>query len=296
VPWEFLPTPALQARRAFLSPERKRYQDFADGLCSVPVFNDYFVLGRLKAQGRFSPGDMVVNGQTGDFLTGGHIPKALLEPGPSVRTLLDALMKKHYSVWRHLHSDGNRAAMEARILDRMGCSLTDDLRPEELASRYESWEWQERQCKYVVNGQRVYDYLGLRWALPMWDKEFMDFWATVPMRLRFGQEFFRRYLAKWNYRGLFQGYRSEARRWPGPAGLAVKAVDKVLTLAALRGLQERFVRDASYYGHYGNLYKMHGFRRFLKIIPRATVPPQARGVVALNLETWFRDNEIQRYI
>jgi asparagine synthase (glutamine-hydrolysing) len=296
VPWEFVPTPARLARRAFRSPERRRYQDFADGLCSVPVFNDYYVLGRLKEQGRLSEGDLIVNGQTGDFLTGGHIPGILLQPDPSVRSLLDALVKKHYSVWRHLGTPENMAIMETRILDGLRCSLADKPGPEELAARYESWEWQERQCKYVVNGQRVYDFLGLGWALPMWDLEFMDFWATVPMRLRFGQEFFRRYLGKWDYKGLFRGYRSEARRWPGPAGLAVKAVDKVLTISSLNRLQRRFVRDASYFGHYGNLYRMHGFGRFLSIIPRATVPPQARGVVALNLETWFRDNQAARLI
>ena len=296
VPWEFVQTPGKEARRAFLAPERKQFQDMADGLSSVPVYNEFFVLSKFSREGKFSGNDMIVNGQTGDYLTGGHIPVTLMSGNPTVRTILDAIIKKQYSVWKHLKTDSNHKVMENRILRIMKCSLEDSMCREELASKYESWEWQERQCKYVVNGQRIYDYLGLNWALPLWDLEYMEFWETVPMALRFDQTLFRQYLEKYDYKGLFKGYRSEARRWVGGIGIGVKVVDKLLTLSSLTKVKDRFLRDASYFGHYGNLYKLHGFSRFRKVIPRATVPPQARGVVALNIETWFRDNGVSQYV
>jgi asparagine synthase (glutamine-hydrolysing) len=57
-----------------------------------------------------------------------------------------------------------------------------------LLALYEFWEWSERQPKATVNNQRLYEFFGYQWALPLWDAEMMDFWAKVPYEEKLNQK------------------------------------------------------------------------------------------------------------
>jgi asparagine synthase (glutamine-hydrolysing) len=55
---------------------------------------------------------------------------------------------------------------------------------DDVRSSLESWNWQERQAKFIANAVRVYEFWGYEWRLPFWDAEVVDFWAAVPPALR----------------------------------------------------------------------------------------------------------------
>ena len=73
-----------------------------------------------------------------------------------------------------------------------------------MADLYEKWEYEERQIKYVVNGQKTYDFWGVDWFLPLWDSEFVKFWTSVHKRHRYKQNLYKEYLSDWNYKNLFK--------------------------------------------------------------------------------------------
>jgi asparagine synthase (glutamine-hydrolysing) len=52
------------------------------------------------------------------------------------------------------------------------------------ANIYECWDWRERQSKYIINSVRTYEFFGFDWWLPLWDKEFVEFWCRVPLLVR----------------------------------------------------------------------------------------------------------------
>ena len=52
-----------------------------------------------------------------------------------------------------------------------------------LEDIYEVWEYQERQVKFIIQGQRVYDYFGFDWYLPFWDASVVRFWSEMPIEL-----------------------------------------------------------------------------------------------------------------
>ena len=52
---------------------------------------------------------------------------------------------------------------------------------------YEFLEFQGRQTKYVINGQRVYEYFGYDWILPMWDDNYVKFWSAIPLEYKVSQ-------------------------------------------------------------------------------------------------------------
>ena len=64
---------------------------------------------------------------------------------------------------------------------------------------YEIWEFDERQVKFIVQGQRIYDYFGFDWHLPLWDGEFTRFWSEMPLNFRKNKSLYKEYLRSWNY-------------------------------------------------------------------------------------------------
>ena len=130
---------------------------------------------------------LVVNGNTGDFISGGHIPASIRNinalTGDAYATFIDEFLKKHLSLWV------NRFSYEQ--YNRMGNILRSDLEADRLLDNnmpaYAIWEWLEflnRQSKYVISGQRIYDFLNLDWELPLWQDAYLDFWAKVPLSLK----------------------------------------------------------------------------------------------------------------
>ena len=40
-------------------------------------------------------------------------------------------------------------------------------------------EFHNRQTKFVVNCQRIYDFYKIDWMLPLWNRSFIKFWEKV---------------------------------------------------------------------------------------------------------------------
>jgi asparagine synthase (glutamine-hydrolysing) len=156
-------------------------------------------------------------------------------------------------------------------------------KPLPAASLYESWEWQERQCKYVISGQRIYDWFGIDWTLPLWDADYLRFWSRVPFELKLDQRLYKQYLRSRNYCGLFRNFNQTVWRWPGPA-MAVLPAAQLIGLLAGRKAKDRCYAYARYIGHYGPYYAPWGWRNFLKHAA------DVRNPVALFIDQWFQEN------
>lgn len=196
LPWRFVHCTWKEMNDLYENGTLDEYWKFSGGLSCLPNPQDILPLYKMKLSKLIKEGDFIVNGQTGDFISGGHIPDVLLSPKADYNDLMNYIIKKHYSLWDELLVDENIEKIKERILPEFDNSQS-------ILSQYETWEFQERQAKYVVNGQRVYDFLGLNWCLPMWSKEFVDFWMIVPYEDKYKQRLYKEYLLKYNYQKLF---------------------------------------------------------------------------------------------
>jgi len=52
------------------------------------------------------------------------------------------------------------------------------------------------ESKLYVNALRIYDFFGLDWRLPLWDRDYVDFWTRVPLDLRLGRSLMKQYASK----------------------------------------------------------------------------------------------------
>lgn len=282
-PWEFVPTSHSGFRKYFWSAARKDFWEFADGFCSIPTMQDVHPLLVLRERG-LSDDTIVVNGQSGDFISGGHIPASLLKPDGQ-EGLLDAVLNKHFALRKSLRTLANIATVSDRITSSFREIELAAGHPLPPAALYESWEWQERQCKYVIGGQRVYDWLGLSWRLPLWDSDYLRFWSRVPFELKLGQGLYKKYLRSRDYCGLFKTFNPTVWRWPG-ATIATVPVAQVVGLLGGRRAKDRFYDYARYIGHYGPYYSPWGWREFLRC------SADIRNPVTLFVDQWLRENGI----
>ena len=68
------------------------------------MFHDLFVTDSLLKQRVISEDALIVNGNSGDFITGNHIPMDLAGLNSNcsennVDDLLNSMLQKHYSMW-----------------------------------------------------------------------------------------------------------------------------------------------------------------------------------------------------
>lgn len=282
VPWLFVPCTVRECRDHFAGEERRRFADYTDGLCSVPNYMDLFPLSVLIRDRRIPADAVLINGQSGDFTTGGHIPRALQTDGASLDAALAWIEDKHLTLWTDPLArtllPGIRAKVR-RLLDEAG---PPDEAAHAAARRTECWEWQERQCKFVVNGQRIYDFLGFAWELPLWHEDYLEFWREVPVPVKAGQRLYVRWLDDWDYKGLFRGFKPTVWRWPG-ASLGLVAVAQAVGLLG-RGAKTAFYDYAKYFGHYRSQYGVYPYAHYRRL---ARVHRNPYSFYAL---TWLAEN------
>ena len=285
LPWLFVPCRRGEMRTFFNSEERRTYWRFADGMSSVPSPQDFDVMLRLVRDGLIENDAVLVNGQTGDFTSGGHLKIDILEADRSFEEIADYLIDKHFDLWRSLKTPAVRRMLHNRIARSVSFegAMTDPRPGEEMAALCEFWEHQERQAKYVINQQRAYEFLDVDWLLPLWDMHLVNFWRGVPVPYKLQQVLYKTYLKKWDYRGVFSEFPENVTAW----GRGVKWF--VLPLSSLahklspvryhRAIQKPF----SYFGRFGHHYSAFPGREIF------SVAGDIRSPISLYTRYWLNE-------
>ena len=223
-PWTFIETTQASQREFFRGSARYDFDAFADTLAGIPFYQDYDELRRLKSIG-FVPGDaVVINGQTGDYLSGNHVPSGLwtaptqpMSEDARWQRILSPAITKHFSFWRHLKTKENVARITGLLrgeIEAGGGRLGEADRDFAL---YEQSEYQHRQARYVVQGQRSYEHQGFDWRLPLWDRALIEFFQSVPLSAKRQQKLYRETMLKLDWGGVWR--QAINRKWVTPAWL-----------------------------------------------------------------------------
>lgn len=195
--WLFVPSTTTSMRSYFESELHEEYLDFADDATSVAFVQDLFALDQLRIRKLLPKDAVVVNGQSGDFISGNHIPNSMSSRMSDLpietrrERLFSEFVGKHFSLWSSLKSKDNLQVMSEMFWNQLSelDGLFED--PNCDYAYFEHMEFLNRQSKYVVDGQRSYDFLDLDWRLPLWDADYLDFWQTVPLEQKRDQNLYR---------------------------------------------------------------------------------------------------------
>ena len=283
IKWDYIWFDKIKFRKLYFSEFKKNYDDFSDHLSCIPNYAEIFFLKSLREKNIFQKNPILVNGQSGDFNTGLHIPKILfdIDKKDKVKNLVWVLeaIKKHLCLWLKDDLKLNNFNINEKIKNSLDVELLDY----PLSDIYENWEYRERQSKFVVNGQRAYEFLNFDWFLPLWDAEFVKFWTTVPLELRYKQNLYRKYLSNWNYKDIFECINDDVTAFTGYKNMGMKALSFSLNFLVNKNMKQKIINISDYFSRYGFQYQFFSFYEFLE------KRKKVKNAVGIHVRRWLQD-------
>lgn len=183
--WHFIEYTKELWQSAWRTDERKDYQLKASNWVSLPHLQDWLAIKEMRSQNILDKNAIIVPGHTGDFISGGHIPKGIYTANKAKFDQDDVsfqILTNHYSLTPLELTDFNKISYKNKIKELIKDSIIEN--NISFADTYERWEWQERQAKFIVNSIQVYDFYDYDWWIPLWDKNFIKFFESLPLALR----------------------------------------------------------------------------------------------------------------
>lgn len=156
----------------------KDYSRFAFNMSSVFLLQDFFAIQHLYDQGLIPKDSIIVPGHSGDFLVGNH-----LYPFDKVdiayKKIKNQIISRHF-VLQAYKKDKN---IEDKIINNLeGNHLSYSI--------IDNFNMKERQAKFIVNANRVYEFFGYEHRLPLWDEELVEFFRTLPFKQKLNSELY----------------------------------------------------------------------------------------------------------
>ncbi|RAP33979.1 hypothetical protein DID77_02125 [Candidatus Marinamargulisbacteria bacterium SCGC AG-439-L15] len=173
----------------YFSETLKNYDMYAHRSVSLPHNQDFFAVSYMKAHNMIQTEAVFVPGHSADFLAGSHLTSLELKnEAVSDDQIFYNILKKHYTLFKLNSSDKDRF-----------CKKLENLSPSQpnngdSSSLLDHWNWRERQSKFIVNSCRVYEFFEYDWVCPLWDKEVVEFFRTLPMSYRREKWFYNQYV------------------------------------------------------------------------------------------------------
>ena len=177
-PWLFVPYTKQRWQMCLNDNKTQNFIRKAHNLHTLPNLQDFPAVKYLCEQG-IVPSDAI--------FVPGHTPMMYQRQPPDEATLssvVDAVLLNHYDRWDWRLK---KTRLMPFLWKKINKTLPDDFainNIEEAVQALEAWELHERQAKFIVNSVRTYEFFGYEWRLPLWDKELVRFWLSLPLSVR----------------------------------------------------------------------------------------------------------------
>ena len=206
--WVFIPVSYSTERSFYNSNKYKEFLSYSFSNTGISFIQSLSTIGKLKELNLINKNSVFINGNSGDFISGGHINKLYrkIELTNSIEDskdiTIDAIIAKHFSLWGYLKTTVNLN----NIKEKLYLTVFEDFQKitnENIHLIYENYEYANRQSKYVISGQRVYEFYNYDWILPLWDDEYLLFWRKIPKEFKKDQLLYVDMLRSNNFGGVW---------------------------------------------------------------------------------------------
>ncbi len=195
LPWQIVETNRRDWYQAFQSAEMKRYFRFGANLSSLPHVHDWIAVKTLKERNLIPNDALIVPGHSGGMLQGAGLPRVFENKAQfTARELSDIILRDHHDLWQVPTQDIYKLYGE-KLQGYL--KIPAEIQAEIAAGFFDAWDWRQRQSKLFVNSLRIYDFFGFEWRMPLWDRQYLDFWLKVPLEQRMRRGLMNRYVQKY---------------------------------------------------------------------------------------------------
>ena len=228
--WIYVKYTSKKFKDAFYSDDYQKYLNYCDTFTSIHFAGEYLMLKSLKKNNLIDSNAIIVNGQSGDFISGNHMPKNLpkevLSLKNRVHNISNEYTKNHYKHWKSLIDKNLYEAVFTYVNEMINQLGGLPKKANMDFSIVEYIEFINRQSKYVINGQRNYEYFNFDWRLPLWDDEYLKFWAKANYSEKINQNLYVKALFDSNWGDVWTNIDINpliiAPRWIIPVRLLAK--------------------------------------------------------------------------
>lgn len=211
IPWYFVEYTPEKWYEMYHSEEYRGYERFAGGLASLPHAQDWIAVRELKQKKIIQEDSVFVPGlisNVGGFST--SCPKVYKEESK----IHEGVLYSYLFHYKPILSSNKAHVFKLKYIDRIYSRVGDLKLYSSAASVFESFNFSERQAKYINNSIRGYEYWGYKHWTVFWDNFLLDYWVTLPWSYIRYKMMYKKYLTQESNRNqLFQG-KEEIREKP----------------------------------------------------------------------------------
>ena len=168
-----------------------------------------YAIDKLLESGYISKKDIIINGNSEILFLEDTYLKISLKKFiiKSNNILSEALFnkhfEKHYNLWKSISNLKNKKYYKKLLEKQLQENKKIKFENLNASGILEYLEFNNRQSKFVVNCQRIYDFYKIDWMLPLWNKGFIKFWEKVPLELKVNQKLYKDTLMHLNFGGVW---------------------------------------------------------------------------------------------
>jgi asparagine synthase (glutamine-hydrolysing) len=179
--WIFIDYTAIHDPEFYKDSTFNEFYNYESQYVSKFGIMQYLAANHLTRELNVSPDSVVIPGHGGDFFSGSHLQPSM-KNYRSVKTVAKDLVYSHCRLVQL--SSKERKQIFQVIKGELINSIP-------LFSNIENWDLKERQAKYIVNSNKLWEYFGLETQMPLCDTELMDFFVALPFDLRLNQRLYK---------------------------------------------------------------------------------------------------------
>ena len=194
-PWFFVPYSIESWKLWYNTSEFHDYKISAFQLSSCVHIQDFPAVWELKKYHQISENAVVMPGICADLQAGSMSTarrrNLYLSEGVDLEYVIKSIIDHHYILFDW---SKHRNELYPKFKERVKKFIGDTSIFPDAASIFESQFCDGKVAKFLINSVRAYEYWGLDWWLPYWDRDFISFWESVPLSYRIDKTFYDGYV------------------------------------------------------------------------------------------------------
>lgn len=190
VEWRFVEYKPKELRKLLKRGFYELMDYYSNGTSSVCI-QDWYAVDFLHTNHCIPEDGVFVPGHSFDCVAGSFIlPKYIKQDTIETTDLIKDIIWKHFSEGRRNLPENDYNYFSDMICASFPEDIPETMTADEAFKLYQIYNIRERQAKYICTSVKTYEYYGYDWYLPLWDKELVDLWESLPLKEKYDRKLF----------------------------------------------------------------------------------------------------------